>query len=164
MQTRGILTWSPPIVALALAGCGPVDPLGDIPEQASYCAITYEQSVTETREVALGFGAPSDWEAVQEGDEVARITGGQGAAMITPVVRVQGGAGDGAEVCLRVRVEEVETGNSSEYNVRFVADGDHLYSDGALYFITYSEGPLELELTVEGETFSGTASTKIVLL
>jgi hypothetical protein len=165
MRTKSILIAFVLGSAAALGGCGPGDggTEPEIPDQASFCAVSIGDTFPETREVDLGFGPPSSFEPYRDGDEVAVVVGTQGASMITPVVRVAKGAGDGAEPCFRVRVEEVAEGFASEWNIQFREEGGALFSDGALYFITYSTGEVELDLRVEGEGFSGTKRVKVAL-
>lgn len=163
MKTTSILFALPLLVTSALAGCGPSVTGPEIPDQAAYCSISFEEDFPETREVDLGVLSESGFQPYQEGDEIALISGGQGATMITPVVRVAKGAGDDAAPCFRVLVEESAGEFTSEFNVEFREEGDHLFSDGALYFITYSEGDVGLSLTVEGKGFSGTKSVNVTL-
>lgn len=162
MKTERILIASL-LSTAALAGCGPIDPGPDIPEQASYCSTNFDGDFSGTRKVDLGFGPPADFQAYAEGEEIPLITGGQGSAMITPIVRVEKGAGDGPEPCFLVRVEDSGEGFSSEWNVQFYEEGGYLFSDGALYFITYSEGDVALSTTVMGQGFTGTSTVNVVL-
>lgn len=165
MQTNSIL-----IVLLSsgvplLAGCGPFgpDPGPEVPHQAGYCNTTFEEDFPETRQVDLGFGPAVQFEPYRDGDEIETVVGGQGATMITPFVRVEKGANDGVEACFRVRVAESVGEFASEWNILFREQGDHMLSDGALYFITYTEGEVTLDLTVQGEGFAGTRSVNVVL-
>jgi hypothetical protein len=162
MQTKSILITLVSSVAGVLVGCGPLGPGDDIPDQASYCAIDFEEDFPETREVELGFGPASEFRPYQEGEEIETITGGQGATMITPVVRVAMGAADELEPCFKVRVGQgLEF--SSEWNIQFYQEGGSLFSDGALYFLTYTTGETPLDVTVQGKGFSGTKSVNVVL-
>ena len=84
--------------------------------------------------------------------------------MITPMVRVAKGPGDGPEPCFRVRVaEEGPDGFASVWNIQFEEAGDKLFSDGVLYFITSTKGDVTLTLTVQGKGFSGTKSVDVTL-
>lgn len=165
MRTIGIQLVLLSLASFSLAACGPFgpEPSSNLPEEAGYCATDFEDVFPETREVDLGLGPAGAFAPFRDGDKIDTITGGQGATMITPMVRVAKGAADAAEPCFRVRVEEGDAPYSSVWNIQFVQEGDHLFSDGVLYFITDTTGDVTLTLTVEGEGFSGTRSVDVTL-
>lgn len=161
-MTIRILTCA--MAGILVLGCGPgPEPQPEIPAQASFCGAVTGAEPTETRKVELGHGPASDFEPYSHGEEINVVTGGQGATMITPFVRVEKKAADGPEACFRVRLAEGDLEFSSEWNIQFQEEGGSLVSDGALYFITYSTEDVELILTVEGDGFSATSSVNVVL-
>ncbi|MEZ4308643.1 MAG: hypothetical protein R3F14_11415 [Polyangiaceae bacterium] len=164
-RPRLALSLSLALLAPLAVACGPVDPEindPDIPDQATACAATVSQGDV-VWPVALGAGPAEDFKPYSDGEVLPKITGGQGLSMITPLVRVEPAAGDLSEICLRVRIEEVQDGFSAQWNVLFVPVGGALFSDGALYYPTPTTGPVDLLLTVEGDGLSGTADISVVL-
>lgn len=161
---------SAPILVL-LAGCS--DPFA-LP-QAEDCPTTFEEDFPEKRAVEIGLGEGESFVPFADGDIAKLETGGQGATMVAPMVRVAAGASDGSEECYRVRLaDDTDQGpdgpNTSQNNVVFVRAGEWMVSDGTVYhpFNVSDPGDLyeaqiALTATVQGDGFEGTTTVNVTL-
>ena len=164
--------------ACSIVGCSdPSGPTDEAPLQveAEHCVADGEELPADaTRPVIVGLGEGDDFQALQEGQEVALVLGGQGGYMIVPSLRVPVLEGDGNEACWNVHLDnELDGTPVSEVpdllsRVKFERRGEHLQVDGLYDLLGFESEPLSgrtLKLTVEvtGPDFSGESSVSVVL-
>lgn len=152
-----------------LAGCG-----GPLPGEANDCPTTFEENFPEKRAVEIGYGEGESFVPYHDGDDLPLRTGGQGATMVTPMLRVAGGAPGEEEGCYRVRLSDdaypgPDGENTNQANVVFVRAGEWMVSDGEVFHpFTVDDGSLvdsqiSLTATVQGEGFEGSTTVTVLL-
>ncbi len=165
------------IALLLLSGCGPTDPDGAVPAEATDCAVDSGAEPSDVRMVEVG-DAAQDFLPYAEGSAVPLVEGYQGLWMITPWVRVAATPEDGDEGCFVVRLEHEFLGDlasdpnaqgGTQLNVHFVREGSFLISDGALYHPftldaqTLSGQDIHFRVEVTAKTFVGESDVNITL-
>jgi hypothetical protein len=88
------------LVAAALVGCGPVS-------EPSYCRVDAPTSDAPTATAELGMRESGVFVPWTDGTQVGVVTGGQGATMVVPRVRVPGAPIDAEDRCMRVRIDNM---------------------------------------------------------
>lgn len=164
-----------PLVAVLAIAC-PADPPSGT-EEAEACSVGFalegDRSPTTLEVGTLVDGA---FTPLSSNGQIAKRTGGQGFAMITPAFRLPASVADGDELCLLVKIshepidtlasEEIAPGN--QVTITFVRTDDGFLSDGVVFDVLGDASlpgfHMHLGATVIGETFEATVRLENVVV